>query len=230
MCGRYTLTDPGTLLDDLSVEHSDGVGLTPRYNIAPTQHAPVVRVDPEREVRAVTHLRWGLIPSWAKDPSIGNRMINARAETVAEKPSFRSAFKRRRCLVLTDGFYEWTKTPDGKQPHHIHRAGRAPFVLAGLWEHWNKGPEGPIDSYTILTTQANDQVSALHHRMPVILDADAWDLWLDPGVSAREVLEALLVPYAGASPLEHVAVSRRVNRPANDDPEVLTPIAEDAAS
>ena len=224
MCGRYTLSDPGDLVTELGVEVQGDLGLEPRYNIAPTQSVPAVRQRAEDGARELWLFHWGLIPYWAKEASIGNRMINARSETAAEKPSFRNAFKRRRCLILTDGFYEWVKMGKGKQPHHIHFEGRRPFVFAGLWEYWSKGPEGPIESCTILTTEANETIQPLHHRMPVILDREHWDLWLDPTVSEREVLQPLLKPYAEGA-LRYEPVSKLVNNPRNDVPQCLDPVA-----
>ncbi len=220
MCGRYTLTDPGDLLEELEVE-SPIRELVPRYNIAPTQDAPVVRIGDAGE-RELAHLRWGLIPSWAKEAAIGNRMINARSETVAEKPSFRTALRRRRCGVLADGFYEWRKTGGAKQPYHIHLTDRRPFVMAGLWERWTRGPQ-PIESFTIITTQANDKVSEVHGRMPVILDPQHYPLWFDPQVEDSGRLAAVLEPYDDAA-MELTPVSRLVNKPTNDVPECVAPI------
>jgi putative SOS response-associated peptidase YedK len=223
MCGRYTLSDPGDLLTDLGVEVPGEVGFRPRYNIAPTQAVAAVRNAPHGGNRELWLLHWGLIPSWAKDHTIGNRMINARSETVAEKPSFRNAFKRRRCLILTDGFYEWVKVGKAKQPHHIHLQGGRPFVFAGLWEHWTKGQAGPIESCTILTTESNEKLRPLHHRMPVILHRKDWDLWLDPSMEDPAALLPLLKPYPDDE-IEYRAVSQLVNNPRNDVPECLNPV------
>ena len=222
MCGRYTLSDTGDLLTQLGTEPGE-IELAPRYNIAPTQDAAVVRATPEGEGRELAMLRWGLIPFWAKDASIGNKMINARSETVAEKTSFKHAFKKRRCAVLADGFYEWQKTGGAKQPFFLHLEGKKPFVLAGLWERWSKGPDGPVESFTILTTDANTTVRPLHDRMPVILPADTWDLWLDPSVDDAEALQRLLVP-APDDVIAFYPVSRQVNSPRNDVPSCLEPI------
>ncbi len=223
MCGRYTLSDPGDLLREVAVENvSDPEQvLAPRYNIAPTQEAAVVRSDAEGR-RELALLRWGLVPFWAKEISIGSRMINARSETAAEKPSFRAAFKRRRCLILADGFYEWRKIGKTKQPFHIHFARRRPFTMAGLWEVWNKGAEGPLETFTILTTEANVEVSPLHHRMPVILDGQRRDLWLDPTVQDAGALNAVLRPYAGET-IQLTPVSTLVNSPRNEVPQCLDP-------
>jgi len=219
MCGRYTLSDPGTLLDQMEV-HADGADLTPRFNMAPTQSVPSIRQGNDG-VKHLSFLRWGLIPFWAKDPSIGNRMINARSETAAEKPSFKHAIKRRRCLLMADGFYEWQKVADGKQPIHIHMPDRRAFVLAGLWERWDRGPE-PIESCTILTTRANEQVAEVHDRMPVILEGDARDVWLDGSIQDPASFEPLFEPFG--SELSFTPVSRFVNNPRHDSPQCIEPI------
>jgi putative SOS response-associated peptidase YedK len=196
--------------------------LAPRYNIAPTQPVAAVRqAADERELRMV---RWGLVPGWASDPALGARMINARAETVSEKPAFRSAFKRRRCLVLADGFYEWQATSTRqKQPHYFALHDRRPFAFAGLWEYW-EGAEGAFESCTIITTDANDLVRPTHNRMPVILQPADYDLWLDPAMQQAGPLEALLRP-AAASAMMAYPVSRAVNNPRNDSPECVAAIA-----
>ncbi|RMH21606.1 MAG: SOS response-associated peptidase [Acidobacteria bacterium] len=215
MCGRYTLTDPDELVEALDAEVKGE--LRPRFNVAPTQEAPAVRVRRDTGGRVVMPLRWGLIPFWAKDAAIGNRMINARAETVAEKPAFRTSLRRKRCGVLADGFYEWRKEDGGKQPYFIHLKGRRPFLMAGLWDRWEKGPEGPIDSFTIITTDANERLRELHHRMPVILPEDAWATWLDPELDEAAELIPLLRPCAPGD-VDFYPVSRMVNRPQNDVP------------
>ncbi len=178
MCGRFTLTDPD---QDLAVQFNlpDIPDMQPRYNIAPTQPVAAVRVSPASMVREMALLHWGLIPFWAKDRKIGNRMINARSETVAEKPAFRAAFKRRRCLVAADGFYEWQKQDGGKQPYYIRRHDGRPFAIAGLWESWKSEDEAVIESCTLLTTTPNELIRPLHNRMPVILHPKDYDLWLD---------------------------------------------------
>jgi putative SOS response-associated peptidase YedK len=220
MCGRYTLKTPtGVLAEWFEVEESPS-SLIPSYNIAPTQEvAAVVEEDDKRKLEM---FRWGLIPSWAKDPAIGNKMINARAETVSEKPSFRSAFKKRRCLILADGFYEWQKTDSGKQPFYIHMEDGSPFAFAGLWEDWKNGEE--IRSCAIITTDANDLMSEIHHRMPVILPPENYGAWLDPDFDEKEPLTALLKPYP-SDEMEAYAVSRRVNKPSNNEPSVVEPAA-----
>jgi len=232
MCGRYTLTTPGELVADL-FDLSEAPEIEARYNIPPSEEVATVGQN-EQGDRGFARLRWGLVPSWAKDPSIGNRMINARAETAAEKPSFRASFKRKRCLILADGFYEWQKVEGGgKQPWYYRLKSGDPFAFAGLYAHWEpkgetvdpENPQGPIDSCTILTTDANELVSEVHHRMPVILHPEDYDLWLDREVGDRDRLQPLLRPY---EPSEMMAypVSKRVNSPANDDPSVLEPIGD----
>lgn len=222
MCGRFTLTTPIETLVETFQLSSVPEELAPRYNIAPTQPVAAVLVD-EEKAQHLALLRWGLIPGWAKDPSIGNRMINARAETVAEKPAFRVAFQRRRCLVLADGFYEWQRSERGKRPMYIRLADGRPFAFAGLWEHW-KGADGPpLDSCTILTTEANELMRPIHNRMPVILPPEAYDLWLDPTVRAADSLLPLLRPHP-AETMRAFAVSTLVNNPANDDPRCIVPL------
>ncbi len=226
MCGRYTLTAPGDAIVD-AFELAATPQLPARYNIAPTQEVAAVRLPRGGGERELVNLRWGLVPSWASDPSMGNRMINARAETVAEKPAFRSAFRRQRCLVLSDGYYEWKKLPDGsKQPYYIRLKGGRPFAFAGLWERWAKEGE-PLETCTLLTTAPNELSAAIHDRMPVILPAAAQALWLDPKAS-REQLEPLLTAYP-AEEMEAWPVSRFVNSPANDGPRCIEPVAGPAA-
>jgi putative SOS response-associated peptidase YedK len=227
MCGRYTLTSKGdevALLFDLSEIPS----FPPRYNVAPTQEAAVVRVPASGAPRHLDLLRWGLVPYWADDPKIGNRMINARSEGVADKPAYRSSFRKQRCLIPTDGFYEWKKDGKLKQPYHIRRKDRQPFAFAGLWSRWRpkEGGSQPLDTFTILTTDANELIRPLHDRMPVILDPASFDLWLDPAVGDPARLQEFLVPYGG-SQMETVPVSRAVNSPANDTPDCIAPLVAD---
>lgn len=225
MCGRYGLTRP-ELIDAESLGVPELPPLEPRWNIAPSQDvAAVVR---EGGVTVATMLKWGLVPRWAEDPSIGNRMANARAESVAGKPAFRDAFRRRRCLLLADVFYEW-QAPDGKrgrkQPWALRRRDARPFALAGLWERWRprEAPrdEPPLRSCTIITTQPNGVVAPIHDRMPVIVDAADYAAWLDPETPEAEAL-ALLRP-APDELLEGWPVSLHVNDPTHDDPSVLAP-------
>ena len=216
MCGRYTLKTPvDTLAKQFEADEYPS-SLTPSYNIAPTQQVATVLVEDGK--RKLEMLHWGLIPSWADDPAIGNRMINARAETVATKPSYRSAFKSRRCLILADGFYEWQKTSNGKQPFYIRMEDGSPFAFAGLWEIWKNGRE--IRSSTIVTTEPNELVEEIHNRMPVILHPEDYEMWLDPDFDEKEPLTTLLKPYP-ASEMEAYPVSRRVNKPSNNQPEVI---------
>ncbi|NJM05556.1 SOS response-associated peptidase [Candidatus Gracilibacteria bacterium] len=220
MCGRYTLKTSG---DELArqFELADVPQLTPRYNIAPTQEVPVVRLRDEQH--RLDMMRWGLIPSWAKDRSVGARMINARAETLAEKPSFRTAFRQRRCLVPADGFYEWLTQGKSKQPYHIHLADSPVFGLAGLWEFW-RSPQGePVLSCTIITTAANELMQPLHDRMPVIIPAAHYTAWLDPQ-QPLEVLSDLLQPYS-AEQMRAYAVSPFVSNANNEGEACIASLA-----
>jgi putative SOS response-associated peptidase YedK len=224
MCGRFTLTDPDA---DLAVQFNlpEIPDMQPRYNIAPTQPVATVRVAGKSQAREMAMLHWGLIPFWAKDPKIGSRMINARAETAAEKPAFRAAFRRRRCLVVADGFYEWQKQNGTKQPFFIHLRDRRPFAFAGLWEHWEGPDDSIIQSCTLLTCNPNDFLKAIHNRMPVILDPADYDLWLDPEVEDRDLLQPLLRPYPTQS-MDGYPVSRYVNSPDNDSPKCIEPLPD----
>jgi putative SOS response-associated peptidase YedK len=224
MCGRFTLFEADTIL---SKEFGAPIlfDLKPRYNIAPSQPILAARVSPKNG-REFALLRWGLIPSWAKDASIGNRMINARAETVAEKPSFRNAFRHRRCLVPMNGFFEWSKRGVLKQPHFIALSDKRVMAVAGLWERWEgrspeEGQEGsPIESCTLLTTEANELIAPMHDRMPVIVAPENYELWLNPSGQDLAALRPLLAPYP---PGEMFArpVSLRVNNPSFDDERLL---------
>lgn len=219
MCGRYThrLTWPEIHHLYSLVGGPPPTNLQPRYNMAPTQKAPVVRQGPEG--RQLAMLRWGLIPSWAKDAKIGYSGINARAETVHEKPMFRGAFKQRRCLIPANGWYEWTGEKGDKQPFVIERMDGGTLTFAGLWERWDKGSE-PIESFTIIVGPASEELAWLHDRMPIVLDPEHFDAWLDMK-APQEGLRALLRPY----PAGHLAtrpVSRRLNTPKNDDESLLT--------
>lgn len=223
MCGRYTLSSPS---DDVAYlfDLSEVPEIWPRYNTAPTQEAAVVRVAAPGEPRRLDLLKWGLIPYWAKEASIGNRMINARAESVAEKPAYRTSFKNKRCLIPADGFFEWKKEGKLKQPFLIHRQDGKPFAFAGLWSIWRDPEKGqPVETFTILTTEANDLLRPLHDRMPVIVDRENFDLWLDPKVGDPEKLQPLLVPHA-VEGFEAFPVSRAVNSPANDSPGCIAPL------
>ncbi len=223
MCGRFTLTaDPADLQEAFYWVDFGNVDITPRYNIAPTQGVAVVTNDGRNKLDFFT---WGLVPSWAKDPSIGGRMINARSETLAEKPSFRNAYKRRRCLILADGFYEWTQNPGEKfkTPMFIRMADRKPFAFAGLWEDWHSADGSRILSTTIITTQPNRLLAPIHNRMPVILPVEAYQKWLTSGEVPASQLDPLLRPY-NPDLMEAFPVSRLVNRPQNDTPECIRPV------
>lgn len=221
MCGRYSITSPIEAIQRI-FDVPERPNLAPRYNVAPTQDAPVVRLE-EDGARHLTELRWGLVPFWAEDPSIASRMINARGESVAEKPAFRAAFRQRRCLVVADGFYEWRKPVrkgGAKQPYRITLADGGPFAFAGLWERWiDPSERRPVDTFTIVTTDANERLKPIHPRMPVILDSSDFDTWLDPAHNPGDAL-ALLKSFP-EDRLDVYPVSTRVNNVANDDPEVI---------
>ena len=231
MCGRFTLATAPQALAEL-FELDEVPDLSPRYNIAPTQDAPVVRLVTSEErggrpARVLHLLRWGLVPSWAEDPTVGYRMINARAETAARKPAYRAAFRRRRCLVLADGFYEWKTLGRGrKQPHLCRMKDGRPFAFAGLWERW-KGPKDErLESCTLLTCQPNELCAEVHDRMPVILAPGDYDRWLDPELQDAAELEALLAPYP-AGEMVSFPVSPRVGNARLDDPGCVAPLAEE---
>ncbi|MBC8142204.1 MAG: SOS response-associated peptidase [Armatimonadetes bacterium] len=224
MCGRFTQHhDAGQVALRFAVDEANAT-VAPRYNVAPQQYVPVVYA-PE-SLRLLEDFRWGLVPSWAKDAAIGQKMINARSETVSEKPSFRAALTRRRCLIPADGFYEWEKHEDGsRHPVHFRLTGGDTFAFAGLWEEWHDpASESPLRTCTIITTTANETVGRVHDRMPVILAPDAETLWLDAEMRDKDVLRSLLVPYPDGS-MEAFAVSRRVNSPANEGADLLAPIS-----
>ena len=220
MCGRFTLRTPTKDVVE-AFELAAIADLPLRYNIAPSQQVAGIRRDPASGARQLSLFRWGLVPSWADDPAIGNRLINARADTVASKPSFRHAFKRGRMLVVADGFYEWKKTGAAKQPYYIRMKDEAPFAFAGLSEHWHRGDE-VIDSCTIITTDANDLMREIHDRMPVILSLADYDLWLDNEFEGREQLESMLQPYPAEEMIAY-PVSTLVNSPRNDSPKCIEP-------
>ena len=220
MCGRYSLiADIGDLQDRFLFDGED-LEYAPRFNIAPTQEVLGVVAG---ETRRAGYMRWGLIPRWAKKASIGSRMINARAETVAEKPAFREALRRRRCLVLADGFYEWQKVGASRRPMRIFMRTGEPFAFAGLWETW-RNPEGEVvPSCTILTTEANDLLRPIHDRMPVILPREREHFWLDANVNDPAAITDVLTPYP-ADAMEVYEVSSLVNSYVNDGPEILEPV------
>ncbi len=232
MCGRYTQTQSSE-----AIAQTFGLqpipDLQPRYNIAPTQ--PVSVITQSEAAREYRIFQWGLVPSWSKDPSIGSRMINARAETAAEKPSFRAPFKRRRCLVIADGFYEWQRSDNlnnlkggqksgQKQPYYIQLKTRSLFGFAGLWDAWECGDGSYLETCTILTTEPNELMQPIHNRMPVIVHPEDYDLWLDPSVPQRDRLQPLLRPYE-ADAMQIYPVSKTVNSPRNETPACVEPLA-----
>lgn len=220
MCGRFSVAlSATTLASHFNVQES--VVWKERYNLAPSQEI-LTLVQPAGRAREIRRMRWGLIPSWAKDPAIGNQLINARAETVATKPAFRNALRERRCLIVTDGFYEWQAQGRGKQPWCIRMQDGRPFAFAGLWERWTD-PEGrAIESCTVITTTPNALIKQFHHRMPVILASRDYDLWLDVRIRDVDRLPLLLAPYPPED-MTAYPVSRFVNNPANDSPACQSP-------
>lgn len=222
MCGRFTLFDTAASLAE-AFEVAEVPSLSPRYNIAPSQAVAAVRIPPSGGAREVVLLRWGLIPSWAKDPSLGDRMINARAETAAGKPAFRSAIRRRRCLVPASGFYEWKRTNGRKQPYYIRRPDGKPFAFAGLWESWEGPGQAAVESCAILTTSANELLLPIHDRMPVIVSPADYDLWLSLGIRDPAELARLFRP---CPPEEMTAfpVGTAVNNPKTDSPQLIEPL------
>jgi len=219
MCGRFSQTaTPAMIAQQFDVAVPPL--FAPRYNIAPSQPVAAIRIEPDTATRQLVLLRWGLIPSWAKAPKIGHQCINAKAETVAEKPSFRAAFKKRRCLVIATGFYEWQVQGRAKQPMWIGLQSKRPFAFAGLWEQWQP-PEGEaIESCTILTTEPNELLRSIHNRMPVILSPASYDQWLDLTVQQAEPLKTLLRPYPSEELLAY-PVSTLVSNPRHDAPDCL---------
>lgn len=223
MCGRFALVTEKEILEMLfELDYSFDFDLKPRYNIAPTQQAPVVRLAAAGDKRELSLLKWGLVPFWSKDPTIGNRLINARSETAREKPAFRDAFKKRRLLIPASGFYEWKNEEHGKQPYFITAKNRELLSLAGLWERWDQGPEQPLETFTILTTEPNPLVAELHNRMPVIIPPQSFAAWLDP-LTGEDHLQQLLKPYPEED-LTYYPVSRLVNKTSNDRPELIEPL------
>lgn len=218
MCGRYRLSRRKQLVEEYFGTAPWDDDWSPRYNIAPTQPVPVIRQHPKEPVRQVSMMKWGLLPHWAKDPSIASSTINAKSETVAIKPAFRDPLKFRRCLIPADGFYEWARKGTSKQPYCFEVNGGELFAFAGLWDGWKNAEGQWIRTCTILTTTPNAVTSAIHDRMPVILDPDAYDLWLDPGINDVKAVSELLKPYDAKS-MRCYPVSTRINHVANDDEE-----------
>ncbi len=228
MCGRFTLTQSAEAIAE-TFELDEIPRFAPGYNIAPSQPVPVVRLNNETQKREFDYLYWGLIPSWSKEMSIGAKLINARSETVTEKASFRTAFKRRRCLIASDGFYEWQRQGSKKQPYYFHLDDQQLFAFAGLWEYWHSAEGDEIQSCTILTTAANEKMRPIHNRMPVILDKTNYDLWLDSTIQSADRLLPLLRPYPDAG-LHFYPVSLQVNSPRNDSPACIEPLPEVTSS
>lgn len=218
MCGRFTRTPPPEEYARLFGVDTE-IHLKPSYNVAPSQDILAARVNYEGK-RELAALHWGLIPPWSKEPKSKYSTINARAETVATSPAYRHAFKKQRCLIAADGFYEWKKTDHGKQPYYIFLMGHKPFVFAGLWEHWEGEGHKPIDSATIIVTEANKAIAPIHNRMPVILPESTFDEWLDPSVADKDRLQRLLRPYSSEE-MDMYRVSTYVNKPGHNDERCL---------
>ena len=221
MCGRFTRKEKFDLL-------AEQLGLNvcppcePRYNIAPSQFVACVRTNPKSKERECVDLKWGLVPSWAKDPSIGNKLINARGETVAEKPAFRKAFQQQRCLVLADGFYEWKREGKTKQPYYIRFKDHRLFAFAGLWERWEQ-QDPALETCALITTGPNALMEPIHHRMPVILPEQSYASWLSPSLKNTIYLSGLLEPYP-AEEMEAYPISALVNNPRNESPWCIDPL------
>ena len=223
MCGRYRLSRRKQVVEEYFDAISMAEDWTPRYNIAPTQPVPVVRQNPREPVRELSLLRWGLIPSWAKDSSVSAKMINARSETASEKPAFRDALKFRRCLIPADGFYEWQRTGKAKQPYCFEVNEGELFAFGGIWDRWKDPSGNAVETCSILTTVPNAVTSPIHDRMPVILDPESYDLWLDPGMRNAAELSEMLRPY-DARLMRCYPVSTRINHTTNDDEECSVPM------
>ncbi len=225
MCGRYAITSPPEAVREFA-GYMDQPNFPPRYNIAPTQPVPIVRQD--AGVRQLSLVRWGLVPSWSKQVSPSSPLINARAETIFEKPSFRNAIRRRRCLFPLDGFYEWYRGAPRRQAYYVRARDRGLYAIGGIWEHWTGSDGSELESAAMITTRANGTLAPIHHRMPVVIAPSEFDRWLSTAESEARNLSDLLEP----SPddwLEAVAIGDRVNKVANDDPDVQTPVSPDDA-
>lgn len=217
MCGRFTITKGLTHWAEYAGYAAPETEFGPRFNICPGQFAPVALLEDGK--RIIKLMRWGLVPFWAKDEKIAYKTINARAETLWERASFKHAVKRRRCLILADGFYEWKKAEDGKLPYYIYMANRDMFAMAGLWEKWDNGDDSPLHTFTIVTTMPNELVSKVHNRMPVILSAQAQEAWLNPDTPQAELGQLLAFYPAGEMGIH--PVDRAVNNPKNDNPNLV---------
>ena len=218
MCGRYTLTKPFKAIVTHFKAKTSQLGFQERFNIAPAQTVPAI-IQKENE-RRLCVLRWGLVPHWAKDESVGMKTINARAETISEKPSFRDSFRSKRCLIPADGFIEWARKTKDKTPKYINLKSNELFGMAGLWAEWN-GNGQPIKTFSIITTEANDLIGKVHHRMPVILNPENYSDWLSPDATSSE-LKSLLVPFS-AEKMSVRSISKAVNSAKNDSPDCLNP-------
>jgi putative SOS response-associated peptidase YedK len=222
MCGRYRLSRRKQFIQE-HFDTSDEVDWEPRYNIAPSQSVGIIRQGRAKPERRFSLARWGLIPYWAKDASIGYKLINARSETVGSKPAFREVFESRRCLILADGFYEWKRAEKAKQPFHFDLQDDSLFAFAGLWDRWKDASGQVVESCSILTTAPNSLLADVHDRMPVILSPEHYDLWLDPGFRRVDALKEMLNPF-DATLMRRYPVSTRVNFVKNDDPECAAPL------
>jgi putative SOS response-associated peptidase YedK len=223
MCGRYRLSRRKQLVEEYFDTVPGEEEWAPRYNIAPTQPVPIIRQHPREPSRELSLVRWGLIPSWAKDSSAAARMINARSETAATKPAFRDALKSRRCLVLADGFYEWQRTGKTKQPYCFEVDDGQLFAFAGIWDRWTDASGNAVETWSILTTTPNAVTSPIHDRMPVILNPDGYDLWLDPGMRDANAASELLKP-CDARQMRCYPISARINHTVNDDEKCSAPV------
>jgi len=223
MCGRYQLSRRKQIIEEQFDSAPWEEDWSPRFNIAPTQPVPVIRQNPKEPVRTLSLMKWGLVPYWAKDPSIATNTINAKSETAATKPAFRDPLKFRRCLIPADGFYEWSRTGKTKQPFCFEVNGGELFAFAGLWDGWKVSNGQWVKTCSILTTTPNAVTSAVHDRMPVILDPDSYDLWLDPGMQNVAAASELLKPF-DARLMRCYPVSSRVNHVGNDDEECSRPV------
>jgi putative SOS response-associated peptidase YedK len=221
MCGRYRLSRRKQIVEEYFDAVSGEEDWAPRFNIAPTQPIPVIRQNPKEPIRELSLMRWGLIPSWAKDSSVAAKMINARSETATTKPAFRDAMKSRRCLIPADGFYEWMRTGKTKQPYCFEVNEGELFAFAGIWDRWRDAGGTVLETCSILTTNA--VTSAVHDRMPVILDPDGYDMWLDPGMKNADTASELLKPL-DARLMRCYPVSTRINQVVNDDEECSRPV------
>jgi putative SOS response-associated peptidase YedK len=217
MCGRFSLSCSAEQIAEI-FQLSEIPELTPRYNIAPTQLIATVSQNYKSENRQLNWMRWGLIPSWAKDKKMGAKLINARVETVTEKPSFRQAIRQRRCLILADGFYEWQTKKDQKQPYYFHLEEHQPFAFAGLWERWKSPEKEEIISCTILTTEAHEEMRSIHHRQPIIIPENLSSQWLNPQLTEPQEILPLLVSQPA---LKHYPVNLVVNKATHDEPDCI---------